>query len=227
MLYFDIFLLFCKANEVLNMKKTNNLKNRFAFLGKELADKIFDSPTIMNFKAGDVILKQGQYITHIPVVIEGLVKVFSKYEDKDLLLYYISSDQSCIMSYSSGMNNEPSSVYALIEEDAEILLLPIKEVEVWTKDYPRFNKFFFQLYNLRYKDLLDTINHLLYDKLDKRVLDYLEQKSKLKNQNTVKITHRQIAEELGTAREVITRIIKKLERENHINISNKGITINT
>ncbi|MBL0009080.1 MAG: Crp/Fnr family transcriptional regulator [Saprospiraceae bacterium] len=165
---------------------------------------------------GTEILREGQYVKVIPIVLEGLIKVFSRHEEKELLLYYIKPQESCIMSFAAGMKNEPSKIFAVAEEDTSALLLPTDKVALWVRDYPEVNQLFFQQYNLRYSDLLTTIHQLLFERMDKRLLDYLVNKSLLTGRNPIKISHRQIAAELGTAREVISRIMKKLENDGKI-----------
>jgi CRP/FNR family transcriptional regulator len=159
------------------------------------------------------VLREGQHVKVIPIVLEGIIKVFTSHEDKELLLYYIRPNESCIMSFAASLKNEPSKVFALTEEDTTALLLPVEKVRDWIKQYPEMNSLFFQQYNLRYNDLLKTIHHVLFDKMDKRLYDYLKEKLVMTNKNPLKISHRQIANEMGTAREVVSRLIKKLENE--------------
>ncbi len=159
-------------------------------------------------------MREGQYIKVIPILTKGLIKVFSRHEDKELLLYYIQPGESCIMTFDASLNNAPSRVYASAEEDSSVLLMPADKVFIWMKEYPEMNYLFFRQYNIRYVELIEMINQILFDKMDKRLYDYLKSKSAIKNQNPLKISHRQIANDLGTAREVVTRILKKLESEN-------------
>ena len=171
---------------------------------------------LQEFPQGTEILREGQYVKVIPLVLEGLIKVYSRHEDKELLLYYIKSQESCIMSFAAGMKNEPSKIFAVAEEDTRALLLPTDKVTQWVRRFPDVNQLFFQQYNIRYTDLLATIHQLLFDRMDKRILDYLVNKSMLTGRNPIKISHRQIAVELGTAREVVSRIMKKLENDGKI-----------
>ncbi|WP_457619331.1 Crp/Fnr family transcriptional regulator [Lutibacter sp.] len=150
------------------------------------------------------------------MVLTGLIKVFSRYEDKELLLYYIKPSESCVMSFSASLKNAPSQVFAITEEDTTVLLLPASKIDGWVKKFPNFNQLFFEQYNVRYHELLKTINHLLFDKLDVRLYNYLIEKKDITKKNPIKISHRQIANELGTAREVISRLLKKLEGENKV-----------
>jgi CRP/FNR family transcriptional regulator len=201
------------------------IKKNLHFLGPELMDEMLRHSLIREIPAETEILQEGQYIRVIPIVIEGLIKVYSRYEDKELLLYYIEPFQSCIMSFSASLRNEPSRIYAVTEEDTRALLLPSDRVSEWIRQFPGINTLFYQQYNIRYAELLDTIKYLLYHKLDKRILDYLVEKSRVKNEKIINIRHKQIANELGTAREVITRLLKKLEKEGKIRQHAQGIEI--
>ena len=185
-------------------------------ISAELLSEIKDRAIEKTVPENTVILKEGQYIKVIPLVLEGLLKVYTQYQEKELLLYYIQPNESCVMSFSSGLKNESSKIFAMTEEETHMLLLPVDDVMRWTKNFPDFNSLFFSQFNLRYSDLLETINQLLFDKMDKRLLDYLQQKVKMTQKNPLKISHRQIAAELGTAREVISRVMKKLETDGRV-----------
>jgi len=185
-------------------------------LHPDLRAEIEEHAILKEIPQGTEILREGQYIKVIPIVVEGLLKVYTRHEDKELLLYYIKPQESCIMSFSAGMKNEPSQIFAVAEEDTTALLLPVERIIQWTRLFPDINQLFFQQYNLRYTELLTTIHHLLFDRMDKRILDFLANKSQLTGRNPIKISHRQIAAELGTAREVVSRLMKKLENEGKI-----------
>jgi CRP/FNR family transcriptional regulator len=169
------------------------------------------------------ILREGQYVKVIPLVVTGLIKVFTRFEDKELLLYYIKPNESCIMSFSAGLKNQPSIIYAVTEEDTTAILLPVDKVIQWIVQFPDINTLFFHQFNLRYTDLIDTVNHLIFDQLDKRLFDYLVKKVALTQVGYLKISHRQIAGELGTAREVISRLMKKLENEGKVRQKSNNI----
>ena len=189
------------------------VNQHLSFLGKDLLREITGSALVKEIPQDTEILREGQYIRAIPIVVEGLIKVYSRYEDKELLLYYIEPFQSCIMSFSSALSDQPSKIYANTEEDTLALLLPVEKVNKWIRQFPGINTLFFQQYNIRYNELLETIRYLLYYKLDKRIYDYLVEKSRVKGTKKLKMKHKQIAYEVGTAREVVSRILKKLEKE--------------
>jgi len=203
---------------------------------KELKEYLHNLPTefiaqleqfgiVKTFEADTEILREGQYVKLVPLVLEGVVKVFTRHGDKELLLYYIESGESCIMSFNAGFKNNPSKVFAVAEENAVLLLMPSEKVNQWIKTYPLLNELFYNLYDQRYEALLDTINQLLYNKLDQRLYTYLLEKSKQKNGKVLNMRHREIAVELGTVREVISRVMKKLEHEGKILQLPNGIEV--
>ena len=201
------------------------LRQKFAFLGPDLIDEVLEHSQIQEIPKDTEILREGQYIKVVPLVIDGAIKVFTRFKEKELLLYYIRPDESCIMSFAASMKNEPSKVFAITEVDTQAILLPITKIEQWFNNYPKFNSLFFNLYNERYIDMLDTINQLLFNKLDHRVLTHLHEKEEISGDQLIKTTHKQIANELGTAREVISRVIKKLEKEDKLVQLGEGIKL--
>jgi CRP/FNR family transcriptional regulator len=198
--------------EILPHDLPESLKN----LGKLVLEELLEASSIVEIPNQTEILRVGQYVKVIPIVLEGLLKVCTQYEERDLLLYYIRPSESCVMSFAYGMNQQASVVFARTEADSKLLLIPIeKAVKLGLSD-PQMSALFFRQYNQRYSELLDTIHHLIHDKLDKRLEAFLVERSELTGKNPLEISHRQIATELGTAREVISRVIKKLENEGRV-----------
>lgn len=201
------------------------IRKKLAIFNVDLVEDILEFSQVTEVPAKTELLREGQYIKVVPIVLEGLVKVYTRHEDRELLLYYIQPSESCIMSYSASLKNTPSHIYAETEEDSTILLVPVDRLPHLRRSYPDFSTMFIDLYNSRYRDLLDTIHHVLFDKMDKRLLDYLKEKVRVRKQNPLKLSHQQIAGELGTVREVISRVIKKLEVEGAIAQHPGGIEI--
>ena len=207
------------------MNDTEIIRSTFSHLGEETISKIIEIGTVQSIPAETQILREGQYVKVVPLVLEGLIKVFTRQEDKELLLYYIQPQESCIMSFSASITNEPSKVYAITESDTKALLLPAMEMNNWIKQYPNINTMFYSMFKLRYADLLETINHIIFNKLDQRIVKHLQDKAEMYGSKVIAITHKQIANELGTAREVVSRIIKKLEKDGHVLQLQDGIKL--
>ncbi len=201
------------------------ISRALAFLGKNLLEEIAEFSDLKEISAQTAIIKEGQYLNFVPIVIDGIVKVFSIFEEKELLLYYIESGESCIMSFNACLMNLPSKVLAETETDTKILLLPRTKLNDWLINYPSLNKLMYKQYNTRYSDLINTINQVLFLKIDQRILDYLIKRAKLTNDNMIQVTHKQIAHDIGSAREVVSRSIKKLEHQNLVKQHSKGIEI--
>lgn len=195
------------------------------FLEKQLVDQIVMNASVETFNKGVVIIREGQYLKYLPVILDGMVKVYSQYDDKELLLYYIKPKQSCIISFAATIHNKPSQIFAITEMNSNVLLLPANKILPWTTEFPRFNQLFFDLYHQRYLDLLETINQLVFKSLDQRVYTYLLELSNQLDSDVLNIRHHEIARDLGTAREVVSRIIKKLEKEGKASQTPYGIKI--
>src|SRR5690606_29368287 len=140
------------------------------------------------YQAGSVILNENAYIRSIPIVTRGTLKVIRTDEDgKEILLYYIKSGESWIMSCLGGMHNETSKVKAEVEEDAEILFLPIDKVSLFIKEYPQWLDYIFRLYHKRFEELLEIVNDVTFKKVDERLLSLLYKKQKLTGSNILNI----------------------------------------
>lgn len=192
------------------------LKKKFPSFEKRMLKDMLSHGMIKEVPGKTEVIRYGQYMKMLPIVLDGVVKVYSQYEDKEFLLYYIQSNESCIMSLSAVINETPSKVFAFTGMDSVIMMFPAKIVKKWIKEYVAFNSLFYNLYDNRYNDLIGTLNQVLFEKLDKRLYDFLLEKSKVSGLDKINITHRQIAEEVGTAREVVSRILKKLETNKQI-----------
>ncbi|MBK8053533.1 MAG: Crp/Fnr family transcriptional regulator [Saprospiraceae bacterium] len=191
----------------------------------ELINEIYTKSKIIDVPAGTQILRLGQYVKVLPIVLSGRVKVFAYGDEKEFLLYYIKENESCIMSFSALLNNDVSKICAITEDTTTILTLPGEDVLKWTKKFPEFNHFYLKYYQHKYDDLLETLRQVVFEKLDTRILKYLSERSKISGNEGVRVTHKEISSDLGTSREVVTRIIKKLETEQYIKIEKNFIKI--
>jgi CRP/FNR family transcriptional regulator, anaerobic regulatory protein len=190
-----------------------------------LRAQIAQEGIIKRIPKGIEIVHEGQFIQAVPLVLSGLVKVLTRYDDKEFLLYYIQPNESCIMSFFGVIREESSRIIAQTEAESELLLLPAHFVKLWIKEFPELNAFFHQLNNLRYVDLLQTIHAILFEHLDMRVFRFLQEKARQQNDPFVRIRHREIADAMGTTREVVSRVTKKLEHEKKIEQYPDGIEV--
>jgi len=191
-----------------------------------LKDEVSAYGQLKKFPAGSIIQQEDSYIKAIPLVLNGSLKVMRTDSDgHEILLYYITPGESCIMSFLGGIHNETSKVKAIVEEDAEILFIPVDKASEWVKKFPEWSDFIFKLYHKRFEELLTAVNAIAFQKLDMRLLQLLKQKAELYQSKEIKITHQQLADELGTAREAVSRVMKQMENEGLVILSRNKITL--
>ena len=192
----------------------------------ELVEKLIKYSIRKNYDAGSIILNENSHIRSIPIVIKGSIKVIRTEEDgREILLYYIKAGESCIMSFMGTLHNETSKVKAEVEEDAEILFLPVDKVSLFIKEYPQWLDYIFRLYHMRFEELLDIVNAIAFKKVDQRLLSLLKKKEELTKSKTLNTTHEQLANELGTARVVVSRLLKQLEEEGVLQLGRNKIIL--
>lgn len=192
----------------------------------ELVEKLYFNGNKKTYKEGDIILDENSSIRAIPIVMKGMIKVIRTEEDgREILLYYIQAGESCIMSFLGGMHNEKSIVKAEVEEDTEILFLPVDKVSLFIKEYPEWLDYIFRLYHKRFEELLDIINAIAFKKVDERLLNLIIKKTEISQSKTIITTHEQLANELGTARVVVSRLLKQLEDTGKLKLGRNKITL--
>ncbi len=192
----------------------------------ELIEKLYQYSIKKEFEAGKVIFSENSYARSIPIVTKGAIRVIRTEDDgREILLYYIQAGESCIISLTDAIYNETSKVKAEVEEDVEILFLPVDKAFQFIKDYPQWLDYILKLYHKRFEDLLDIINAIAFKKVDERLLNLLEKKSDLTQARTIHITHEQLANELGTARVVVSRLLKQLEDNGNVVLGRNKIIL--
>ncbi|MBP8777937.1 MAG: Crp/Fnr family transcriptional regulator [Bacteroidaceae bacterium] len=192
----------------------------------EIRKRLMEYSIVKTFKSGDNILRKGAYIHGIPIIARGSVRVMRTSDDgREILLYYLTSGESCVMSILGGLHNDTSKVKAVAEEDTEIFFIPNDKLASLIRDYPQFLDYIFRLYHKRFEESLDIINEIAFKKMDERLLALLEKKAELYQDRTISITHEQLANELGTARVVISRLLKQLEEYGAVSLGRNKLTL--
>lgn len=205
------------------MSQLDNLKQ---VLEPELIKEIEQFGTYQEFKEGDVIMDYGKYIRMMPIILEGTVKVYKLDENgKELLLYYLSSSESCSMAYSCCVEAKKSEVKAIAESDTTLIGIPNIKLEEWLCKYPGWKNYIMRSFNERFIELLRSIESIAFHKLDERLIAYLKEKKRLTGSSVIKTSHYLIADELATSRVVISRLLKQLENDGKILLYRNEIKI--
>lgn len=192
----------------------------------EIKERLQAYSTAKTFLAGEVIQRENAYVKAIPIVSYGNIKVLRTDEDgREILLYYIKAGESCIMSFMGGMYNDTSKIKAIAEEDTEILFIPADKMSTLIREFPEWLEYVFRLYHKRFEELLEVVNSLAFKKMDERLLSLIKTKCDLVESNTISVTHEQLANELGTARVVVSRLLKQMEDEKIVKLGRNKISL--
>ncbi len=178
------------------------------------------------FSEGEIILNDNSYIKAIPIVTTGSIRVMRTDEDgREILLYYIKAGESCIMSFLGGLHQDTSKIKAIAEEETEILFIPVDKVSLLIKEFPEWLDYIFRLYHKRFEELLEVVNAVAFKKMDERLINFIKKKCEMTQKQTLFITHEQIANELGTARVVVSRLLKQMEENGYVKLGRNKITL--
>jgi CRP/FNR family transcriptional regulator len=202
-----------------------NYQLRF-FREADLKQELAENGKLVEVSAGTMIMKEGSYVKTIPILLNGLVKVVKEESaGREMLLYYIYPLESCIISIHCGLNDIKTRAKAIAEEDSAAIMISSSILSEWQRKYPSFNDFVLNLYQKRFNDVLDAYNALAFQKLDDRLIAYLKAKSEATKSHIIKSTHQTLADELGSARETISRMLKKLESDGLVQLHRGAIEI--
>ncbi len=172
---------------------------------------------VLNYNEGDIIINIGQKIKAIPIVLSGVLKV-SRIDDTghEILLYYVQAKETCAMTFSCCMQENMSEVKAVAESDLSLLLIPIALMDQWMMQYPTWKSFIMKNFKYRFNELLKTIDQIAFQRLDERLIHFLKTKATVTNSSLINLSHEKIAMELASSREVISRLLKKLEMDKKV-----------
>lgn len=195
-----------------------NLKVRLSsILENKLIDEIIEFGKISSHKEGDVIIDYNKMIKAMPIVLSGSIRVMRQEDGgREILLYYLNSNESCAMAYTCCMEARKSEIKAIAETDTEILSIPHDKLDEWLVKYPSWKSYIFNSFTSRFNELLKSLESIAFQKLDDRLVRYLKNKTTASGKMVVSASHQQIADELGTSRVVVSRLLKMLENENKV-----------
>lgn len=180
-----------------------------------------------HLKAGEVLMTVGETITHIPIVVSGSLRILAQNDrGEERFLYHIMPGESCAMSLSCCTGHQPSPVVAVVEEDAELLMIPARFMEEWMA-YPEWRRYVSDTQNQRFNELLETIEVVAFSRLDEQLWKYLVKRAQATGEHTLKVTHQDVAQELNSPREVITRLLHQLVQRGKVKLSRGSITLLT
>ena len=191
------------------MLTITSLKKLFPDWEEGLYEAIVKEAELKQAKAGDVLLKMGQNIKSAMLVVEGTIKLYQEDEDGgEYFMYHLNPGEACAVTLVCNYHHEQSHVLAKAVTDIQYLAIPIEFMEKWLNEYKSWHYFVIKTYRSRYEELLKTIHEVAFKNMDERLEFYIK-KQVAQFGVTVKLTHQEIANDLNTSREVISRLLKK------------------
>ena len=198
------------------------------FFDSDLKNEIAEVGTLKNVKEGVHLMDVGQYVKSIPLIVDGKLKIFREDEEgNELFLYYLYNGEACAISLVCTINDRVSQIRAVAMEDTQIISIPIEQMDKFMMTYRSWYQFVVRTYGLRLNEMLHTIDSIAFKKMDERLLAYLEKSAEVSGNTTINDTHQNIATELNTSREVISRLLKQMERKGFVKLSRNHIEVLT
>jgi CRP/FNR family transcriptional regulator len=204
----------------------SELKQKFPLFDAELIADIEKHATIREVKAGDVLMRKGQYIKSVMLVLKGNLKIYTEGEDGgEFFMYNIGAGQGCAVSMICAMQMETSRVMAMAVEDSSLLVVPLNMMEKWMAEHKNWYKFVISTYRNRFDELLVSLDQVAFRSMDERLSFYLKRQAQQQNDNKINISHQQIATDLNSSREVISRLLKKMEQRGLVKLNRNYIEL--
>jgi CRP/FNR family transcriptional regulator len=183
----------------------------------ELMAKVEANAALMNLNGGDVIMNIGKPVWGIPLLAKGTVKISRiNNEGQEILLYYVKAGETCAMAFTCWMTTQISSIKSTAEEECVLYVIPGKVADEWMQQYQSWKKFIMTTILDGFTEVVKSIDDVAFRKMDDRLISYLKEKSKISGSALINLTHQQVADDLGTNRVVVSRLLKKLETDGRL-----------
>ncbi len=192
----------------------------------KLLDRLLEKGQFSTFEPGKTLMEPGQFVKAVPLVLEGSIKIMRMDEEgKELFLYYLEAGETCALSLTCCSAARPSEIKAVVEEKASLLFIPIQVHEQLVDEFKQWKDFVSTTYQHRFQEMLVVLDAIAFKRMDERLMNYIVTKMKQLKTNELHTTHQEVANELGTAREVISRLLKQLEKKKWIELGRNVIYI--
>lgn len=197
-----------------------------SFTDPGLLQEILDKSQLIKLEPGKVLMEPGQFVKMVPLVLEGAIKIMRMDEEgKELFLYYLDPGETCALSLTCCSASKPSEIKAVVEENTLLLAVPVKVHEEFSDEFKQWKDFVSSTYQRRFQEMLEALDAVAFKRMDERLMRYIVTKMKQFKANELHTTHQEIANELGTSREVVSRLLKQLEKKKWIELGRNVIYI--
>jgi CRP/FNR family transcriptional regulator len=178
------------------------------------------------FHAGEVIVRSGQYIKSTVLVLSGRIKIYRESDEGgEFLIYYLGPGEACAVSLICALQSQTSEITAKAVEETEVIMLPVQLMDELMHRFKSWSHFVIQTYRSRFDEMLTVIDNIAFRNMDERLEFYLKRAKTDAGQTSLNLTHQQIADDLNSSREVISRLLKKMEQLGKIKLNRNSIEI--
>lgn len=192
----------------------------------DLINEICKVAKTISLEKGQLIIDRNEQIKSIPLVLKGSLKILREdNQGHELFLYYIETGNTCAATLNCCINNQKSNIIAIAEEDCAFLAIPVEKMDEWMSTYKTWRTFILKNYAKRHEELLEVVDLLAFKKMDDRILNYIQEKADVHKSNTLTLSHQDIAYDLNTSREVVSRLVKQMERKGILALSRGKIEL--
>jgi len=204
-----------------------SIQAQFGFQSSELLADIAQYGRFCRFSSGDLIAEPGMPVDFVPLILKGNLRVMRRDEDHDreLFLYFLTAGSTCSSTINCCMTGKKVTVEVVVEEETEMVCIPNASASAWIKTHPEWLEFVLRSYQLRFEEALHALDEVAFRQLDERLWNFLSEKVKLLDSQTVEMSHSDIAQALHSSREVVSRLLKKLESEQRLTLGRNRIEI--
>jgi CRP/FNR family transcriptional regulator len=204
----------------------SDLARQFPSLEKNLIHEIIRVADVKNLAEGDVLIRTGQNIRSAMLVMEGLIKIYREDDQgNEFFMYYLDAGKACAISLVCALGQETSELMAKAVTKSMIINIPVQYVDEWMGKYKSWAQFAVSSYRERFEELLQTIDHVAFRNMDERLVFYLKRHQEKFNSNILSISFTEIAQDLNSSREVISRLMKKLSEKGMVKMQGSKVEI--
>ncbi|MFK7906808.1 MAG: Crp/Fnr family transcriptional regulator [Chitinophagales bacterium] len=204
------------------------LKERYLYVFEaKLIEEMASIGNYRKIKEDTTIMDIGDSIEYMPLLLSGSIKIMREDEEDggELLLYYLEVGDTCAMTLNCCLRKTKSNIRAVAEIYTELVMIPVHKMVDWIVQYESWRVFVFESYNTRLNEMLEAIDNLAFNNMEERLYKYLTNKAFVAKSSNVVVTHFQIGSELNSSRVVISRLLKKLERDGKIKLHRNLIEV--
>lgn len=193
---------------------------------QEARTAIIEASHIVELKTGEIFMDFGGYIRSIPLVLKGLLKLVREDDDgNEILLYFVAPGETCAMSLTCCNSDARSTIRVSAEEDTVLLAVPARNMDEWTDRFRSWKSFVMKSYQNRFESLLRTIDGIAFQKLDQRLIKLLREHARTQGSETLQMTHQELANDLNSSREVVSRLLKAMEKDGLVELGRQKIKV--